>query len=93
MRHHYRVTVTDDVDADLLIDFRGVMLRRGGRLLVGPVDWQVELDERWVVIGPTTRPVSRPSTISSSLAATKSSISSWANGSITCRKPPDTTPQ
>ena len=52
MRHHYRVTVTDDVDADLLIDFRGVMLRRGGRLLVGPVDWQVELDERWVVIGP-----------------------------------------
>lgn len=52
MRHHYRVTVTDDVDADLLIDFRGVMLRRGGRSLVGPVDWQVELDERWVVIGP-----------------------------------------
>jgi iron complex transport system ATP-binding protein len=46
------VTVTDDVDADLLIDFRGVMLRRGDRLLVGPVDWQVELDERWVVIGP-----------------------------------------
>jgi iron complex transport system ATP-binding protein len=52
MRHHYRVTVTDDVDADLLIDFRGVMLRRGDRLLVGPVNWQVELDERWVVIGP-----------------------------------------
>ena len=52
MRHHCRVTVTDDVDADLLIDFRGVMLRRGGRSLVGPVDWQVELDERWVVIGP-----------------------------------------
>jgi len=52
MRHHCRVTVTDDVDADLLIDFRGVMLRRGGRLLVGPVDWQVELDERWVLIGP-----------------------------------------
>ena len=21
-------------------------------MLVGPVDWQVELDERWVVIGP-----------------------------------------
>jgi iron complex transport system ATP-binding protein len=43
---------TDEVDPDLLIDFRGVRLRRGGRLLVGPVDWQVELDERWVVIGP-----------------------------------------
>jgi iron complex transport system ATP-binding protein len=41
--------VTDD---DLLIDFRRVTLRRGGRVLVGPVDWQVELDERWVVIGP-----------------------------------------
>lgn len=39
-------------DGDLLIDFRRVTLRRGGRALVGPVDWQVELDERWVVIGP-----------------------------------------
>ena len=37
---------------DLLIDFRGVELRRGGRTLVGPVDWRVELDERWVIIGP-----------------------------------------
>jgi iron complex transport system ATP-binding protein len=50
--------VIDDVDPvasdddDLLIDFRRVTLRRGGRVLVGPVDWQVELDERWVVIGP-----------------------------------------
>ncbi|MCB9417522.1 MAG: ABC transporter ATP-binding protein [Mycolicibacterium sp.] len=42
----------DAVDPDLLIDFRKVSLRRGGRVLVGPVDWQVELDERWVVIGP-----------------------------------------
>ncbi|MDY3127721.1 MAG: ABC transporter ATP-binding protein [Corynebacterium sp.] len=39
-------------DADLLIDFRDVELRRGGKTLVGPVDWQVELDERWVIIGP-----------------------------------------
>ena len=45
------------------------------------------------ITGPTTRPVSLPSTISSSLAATKSSISSCASGSMTCRKPPDTTPQ
>ena len=43
------VASDDDV---LLIDFRRVTLRRGGRVLVGPVDWQVELDERWVVIGP-----------------------------------------
>lgn len=42
----------DVTDADLLIDFRGVELRRGGRTLVGPLDWQVELDERWVVVGP-----------------------------------------
>jgi iron complex transport system ATP-binding protein len=39
-------------DPDLLIDFAKVSLRRGGRLLVGPVTWSVELDERWVVIGP-----------------------------------------
>ncbi len=50
MRHDERVT--DGAEEDLLIDFRGVRLRRGGRVLVGPVDWQVELDERWVVIGP-----------------------------------------
>ncbi|WP_187975528.1 ABC transporter ATP-binding protein [Corynebacterium poyangense] len=41
-----------DYDQDLLVDFRGVSFIRGGRTLVGPVDWQVELDERWVIIGP-----------------------------------------
>ncbi|WP_342320132.1 ABC transporter ATP-binding protein [Corynebacterium mayonis] len=35
-----------------MIDFQGVEFIRGGNTLVGPVDWQVELDERWVVIGP-----------------------------------------
>jgi iron complex transport system ATP-binding protein len=39
-------------DPDLLIDFAKITLRRGGRILVGPVTWSVELDERWVVIGP-----------------------------------------
>jgi iron complex transport system ATP-binding protein len=39
-------------DPDLLIDFRSVSLRRNGRVLVGPLDWAVELDERWVIIGP-----------------------------------------
>lgn len=39
-------------DEDLLLDLRGISLVRGGRTLVGPVDWQVELDERWVIIGP-----------------------------------------
>ncbi|WP_232069398.1 ABC transporter ATP-binding protein [Mycobacterium saskatchewanense] len=31
---------------------RDVSLRRDGRVLVGPLDWAVELDERWVIIGP-----------------------------------------
>jgi iron complex transport system ATP-binding protein len=39
-------------DPDLLIDMRGVSLRRSERTLVGPLDWAVELDERWVIIGP-----------------------------------------
>jgi iron complex transport system ATP-binding protein len=44
--------IDDATDADLLIDFAKVSLRRGGRTLVGPLTWAVELDERWVVIGP-----------------------------------------
>lgn len=39
-------------DPDLLIDFNEVTVRRSGHTLVGPVSWQVELDERWVVLGP-----------------------------------------
>ena len=42
----------EPIDPDLLIDFHDVALRRAGRVLVGPVSWQVELDERWVVVGP-----------------------------------------
>ncbi|TDO17853.1 MULTISPECIES: ABC transporter ATP-binding protein [Mycobacteriaceae] len=53
MRHDGAVPdAADEVDPDLLIDFRKVSLRRGGQVLVGPITWQVELDERWVVIGP-----------------------------------------
>ena len=37
-------------DPDLLIDMRNVSFIRGGHTLVGPVDWQVELDERWVCL-------------------------------------------
>ena len=47
-----RTPEIEPTDPDLLLDFRGVEFRRGGKTLVGPVDWQVELDERWVVIGP-----------------------------------------
>lgn len=39
-------------DQDLLIHFEGISLCRDGRTLVGPLDWSVELDERWVIIGP-----------------------------------------
>ena len=39
-------------DPDLLIDFHHVELRRDNRVLVGPLNWAVELDERWVIVGP-----------------------------------------
>ena len=47
-----RTAEIEPTNPDLLLDFRGVEFRRGGNTLVGPIDWQVELDERWVVIGP-----------------------------------------
>ena len=37
---------------DLVIDMSGVTVVREGHKILGPVDWQVELDERWVVVGP-----------------------------------------
>ncbi len=40
-------------DADLVVAMSGVAVRRGAATLVHSVDWQVELDERWVVLGPT----------------------------------------
>ena len=43
---------SEPADSDLLLDFRNVSLRRDGRVLVGPLDWAVELDERWVIVGP-----------------------------------------
>jgi iron complex transport system ATP-binding protein len=42
----------DAPDPDLLIDLADVSLRRGATTLLGPLDWQVELDERWVILGP-----------------------------------------
>lgn len=35
-----------------MIHFEDISLCRDGRSLVGPLDWSVELDERWVIIGP-----------------------------------------
>ena len=40
------------VAEDLIIDMAGVSVVREGRTILGPVDWQVELDERWIIIGP-----------------------------------------
>lgn len=40
------------VDADLVVSLDGVTVRRAGAALLHDMDWQVELDERWVVLGP-----------------------------------------
>lgn len=44
--------IEDDFNEDLVLDFTDVAMVRDGRTLVGPINWQVELDERWVIIGP-----------------------------------------
>jgi iron complex transport system ATP-binding protein len=40
-----------DLD-DLVVRMSGVAVRRGGNDLLAGLDWNVELDERWVVLGP-----------------------------------------
>lgn len=42
---------TRDSDPDLVIDMRGVGVRRANSVLLKDINWQVELDERWVVLG------------------------------------------
>lgn len=46
-----RVTQRSDLD-DLVVRMSGVGVRRGGNTLLGDLDWDVELDERWVILGP-----------------------------------------
>ncbi len=42
-----------DVDlTDLVVRMDGAGVRRGAAALLAGVDWQVELDEKWVVLGP-----------------------------------------
>jgi iron complex transport system ATP-binding protein len=41
-----------DNEADLVVQMDGVGVRRGAATLLSRVDWQVELDEKWVVLGP-----------------------------------------
>lgn len=35
-----------------VIDFSQVCLIRGGRQILGPINWQVEEGQRWVILGP-----------------------------------------
>ena len=41
-----------DDDGDLVIAVVGATVTRGRKHLIRDVDWQVELDERWVLLGP-----------------------------------------
>jgi len=43
-------TQPNDLD-DLVVHMAGVGVRRGGNALLADLDWSVELDERWVVLG------------------------------------------
>jgi iron complex transport system ATP-binding protein len=36
----------------VLVELQGVSVRRAGRTILGPLDWQVRDAERWVVLGP-----------------------------------------
>jgi iron complex transport system ATP-binding protein len=37
---------------DAVLRLAGVSVRRGGRTILGPIDWQVGRGERWVIVGP-----------------------------------------
>jgi iron complex transport system ATP-binding protein len=36
----------------MILRLSGVAVRRSGRTILGPIDWQVEYGQRWVVFGP-----------------------------------------
>ncbi len=50
--HAHAHTDTDTHALTMIVDLAGVTVRRGGRTILGPVDWQVRSGERWVVLGP-----------------------------------------
>lgn len=35
-----------------ILELSNVTVRRGERIILGPVDWRVEEGQRWVVLGP-----------------------------------------
>ncbi len=38
--------------ARAVLDLRGVSVRRGGRTILGPIDWTVAAGDRWAIVGP-----------------------------------------
>jgi iron complex transport system ATP-binding protein len=41
-----------EVNPDAVLQFVGVTVRRGDKILLDAIDWTVEEDERWAVLGP-----------------------------------------
>jgi iron complex transport system ATP-binding protein len=41
-----------DINADAVLQFNGVTVRRGTATLLDRISWVVEVDERWAVLGP-----------------------------------------
>ena len=63
LRHHGGVSenvtnlistpaTTQADEDDLIVNMRNVSVVRDGRAILAPMDWQVELDERWIIVGP-----------------------------------------
>ena len=44
-------TATSAGPQDPVVDIRGLLVRRAGRTILGPLDWVIRAGERWVVIG------------------------------------------
>ncbi|HEU4672786.1 MAG TPA: ATP-binding cassette domain-containing protein [Candidatus Limnocylindrales bacterium] len=47
-----RVLTTDGSVTGSILRFAGVVVRRAGTTLLGPVDWEVCRGDRWTVVGP-----------------------------------------
>ena len=43
---------TVDNERPAVVEVRGLIVRRAGRTILGPLDWSVGEGERWVVLGP-----------------------------------------
>ena len=41
-----------EADPATVVDLAGVSVRRGGRVILGPLDWTIRDGERWAVVGP-----------------------------------------